>query len=151
MNGRRLFPTLWPRGAFLLAALLLGGLVAGCASRHEPGDDACPAQTWKDVAEIVRCEPAPPSGGANLGGPEVRPYVVEFRIVGEAAPENSAVRRRTTPFLMTLGAGGLPDEAYVRSHGLALGAKLPVTITEGFPEDRWTFCGGVQIQFEDLH
>jgi hypothetical protein len=52
--------------------------------------------------------------------------------------------------MLTLGAGGLPDEEYVRRNGLTLGAKLPVRITEGFPEDRWTYCGGVQIRFEGL-
>jgi hypothetical protein len=136
--------------AVLLALFSFSSLTAGCAQRYAPGDSACPAQTWQDVAEIVRSEPAPPNSGGSLGGAAGRPYVVEFRIVGDAAPENSAVRRRTTPFMLTLGAGGLPDEEYVRRNGLTLGAKLPVRITEGFPEDRWTYCGGVQIRFEGL-
>lgn len=137
------------RRTFVLCCCLLTCFACmACTTRYEPGDPACPERVWRDVAEIVRCEPAPPSGDA--ADPSVRSYVVEFRIVGDAAPEDSAVRRRTTPFLFTLGAGGLPGEDYVRRNGLTTGAKLPVIITEGFPVNRWTYCGGVRMQFEGV-
>lgn len=149
MNGMRRVsrPTkAWMRCGipfYVLAFLFL----TGCSTTRAPGDSGCPAQTWEDVAEIISVSPVAPGGGTQLGSRETNPYLVEFRILGDTAPENSAVRRRTTPFLLTLGAGGLPDAGYLDRYGIVPGAKVRVVVTEGFPEERWLHCGGVRIRF----
>ncbi|MGE4469824.1 MAG: hypothetical protein AB7D47_06805 [Desulfovibrio sp.] len=135
-------------GSSLLFMVLF--VLAACAPLlgDPDGLGGCEYESWQDVAEILSVNPVGADGAVLLGGhARGLQYMVEFRIAGVDAPENSAVRRRTTPFVLTMGAGGLPDQDYLDRYGIHAGARLPVRVSEGVSREAGSRCRGVRIEF----
>ncbi|SKA72114.1 hypothetical protein SAMN02745704_00289 [Paucidesulfovibrio gracilis DSM 16080] len=140
----------WGFPAVLCCLLWTLGGCAPLVGDPSGPDQACVFQTWEGTAEILRVTQGVEDSAVVLGGNAHGPrYLVEFRILPETSPSGSVVRRRTTPFFLSMGAGGLPDQSFLDRKGIVLGARLPVHVTEGFSDQPKARCGGIRIQFPD--
>ncbi|MEF2144078.1 MAG: hypothetical protein V3573_01415 [Desulfovibrionaceae bacterium] len=106
--------------------------------------------SWQGRSVIVAVSLAgPDEAAATLGLPSPDRYMVEYRVQEQGAPEGSVVRRRTTPFVLTAGTGGLPDATWLERNGVRPGAEFPVRVSEAI-SPLGARCGSVQIRFEGL-